>query len=86
MLFEMEGVLGFILLALWIWAIVDCITSDSSIIRNLPKGVWLILIIVRQRRAWCWSSSMSRWKSATTSCGRSPSRSVAPTGSPRPAR
>ena len=46
MLFEMEGVLGFILLALWIWAIVDCITSDSSIIRNLPKGVWLILIII----------------------------------------
>jgi hypothetical protein len=45
-LFEMEGVLGFILLALWIWAIVDCITSDSSIIRNLPKGVWLILIII----------------------------------------
>src|SRR5690349_5887836 len=32
----MEGVLGFVLLALWIWAIVDCITSDSSIIRNLP--------------------------------------------------
>jgi hypothetical protein len=45
-LFEFEGVLGFILLALWIWAIVDCITSDSSIIRNLPKGVWLILIII----------------------------------------
>jgi hypothetical protein len=45
-LFEVEGVLGFVLLALWIWAIVDCITSDSSIIRNLPKGVWLILIII----------------------------------------
>src|SRR3954464_9717241 len=42
----MEGVVGFILLALWIWAIVDCITSDSVIIRNLPKGVWFILIII----------------------------------------
>src|SRR4051812_35532235 len=42
----MEGVVGFILLALWIWAIVDCITSDSVVIRNLPKGVWLILVII----------------------------------------
>jgi Phospholipase_D-nuclease N-terminal len=45
-LFEIEGVLGFLLLALWIWALVDCITSDSAIIRNLPKGVWLIIVII----------------------------------------
>jgi hypothetical protein len=45
-LFEIEGVLGFVLLALWIWALIDCITSDSVLIRNLPKGIWLIIVII----------------------------------------
>ena len=46
MLFEIEGVIGFLLLALWIWALIDCITTDSELCRNLPKGVWLIIIIL----------------------------------------
>ena len=46
MLFEIEGVIGFLVLALWIWAVIDCITTDSELCRNLPKGVWLIIVIV----------------------------------------
>ena len=44
MLFEVEGVIGFLVIALWIWALVDCITTDAEQCRNLPKGVWLLKI------------------------------------------
>ena len=46
MLVGAEGVIGFVLFALWIWALIDCISTDSDLIRNLPKGVWLIIVII----------------------------------------
>ena len=46
MLVEAEGVIGFVLFALWIWALIDCISTDSELVRNLPKGVWLIIVII----------------------------------------
>jgi hypothetical protein len=45
-LFEVGGVVGFLLLALWIWAIVDCISSDPAMVRNLPKLGWLVIVIL----------------------------------------
>jgi hypothetical protein len=45
-LFEVGGVVGFLLLALWIWALVDCISSDPAMVRNLPKLGWLIIVIL----------------------------------------
>ncbi|MEO6468315.1 MAG: PLD nuclease N-terminal domain-containing protein, partial [Acidimicrobiia bacterium] len=38
--------IGFIVVALWIWALIDCISTDRELIRNLPKGVWLIVVII----------------------------------------
>ena len=46
MLVELEGVLGVVLFAVWIWALIDCITTERDLARNLPKGVWLIIVIV----------------------------------------
>ena len=40
-----EGLLLLVVLGFWIWAIFDCISTDSSMCRNLPKMVWLLLII-----------------------------------------
>ena len=45
MIFEAEGVVAFLLLAFWIWALFDCIATDSALCRNLPKGVWLLVVI-----------------------------------------
>jgi hypothetical protein len=45
-LFEVGGIVGFLLLALWIWALVDCISSDSAMVRNLPKFGWLVIVIL----------------------------------------
>lgn len=39
------GVLSLALLALWLYAILEVITTDSALCRHLPKGAWLILVI-----------------------------------------
>ena len=36
---------GIILLALWIYCIFDVISTDEALIRNLPKTLWLIIVI-----------------------------------------
>jgi hypothetical protein len=46
MLFEVEGIVAIVVLVLWIWALVDCITTDSEMCRNLPKGMWLIIVLL----------------------------------------
>ena len=30
----------------WIWALLDCIATDSAMCRNLPKPMWIILILI----------------------------------------
>ena len=41
-----EGVLGIALLFLWIFCIFDVISSEPELVRNLPKLVWLLIVIV----------------------------------------
>jgi hypothetical protein len=45
-LFETEGLVAFVLFLFWIWALFDCISTDSSLCRNLPKGAWVILVLL----------------------------------------
>jgi hypothetical protein len=40
-----EGLVGLAFLALWVWAIFDVIATDSSLCRNLPKPLWLVLVL-----------------------------------------
>ena len=44
--FEAGGIVALVLLGFWIWALFDCISTDSSLCRNLPKGVWLIVVLL----------------------------------------
>jgi hypothetical protein len=44
LLFE-EGLVPLLLLGLWIYCIFDVIASDDVLIRNLPKGIWLLIVI-----------------------------------------
>ncbi|HUP84914.1 MAG TPA: PLD nuclease N-terminal domain-containing protein [Acidimicrobiales bacterium] len=39
------GVIGLALLGFWLWAIFDVISTDGSVVRNLPKFMWLMLVI-----------------------------------------
>jgi hypothetical protein len=43
-LYEGAGLL--LLLALWIFCLVDVITCDESECRNLPKMLWLMIVLV----------------------------------------
>lgn len=39
------GLTGLVSFALWIWAVFDVIASESMLVRNLPKGTWLFVVI-----------------------------------------
>jgi Phospholipase_D-nuclease N-terminal len=41
-----DGGFGLILLGLWLFCIIDVITTDESRIRNLPKLVWLLIVLL----------------------------------------
>ena len=41
-----DGGFGLILLALWIFCIIDVITTPDGECRNLPKMVWLLIVIL----------------------------------------
>src|SRR5690349_1449901 len=41
-----EGVLGIALLFVWIFCIFDVISSEPELVRNLPKLVWLLIVII----------------------------------------
>ncbi|MEA3078246.1 MAG: hypothetical protein QOF60_3154 [Actinomycetota bacterium] len=40
-----EGLVGLVVLAFWLWAIFDVISTDESLCRNLPKGVWVMVVL-----------------------------------------
>lgn len=40
-----RGAVGLFLLALWLYCIIDVIFTDESRVRNLPKLVWLLIVI-----------------------------------------
>lgn len=39
------GLVGLVMFALWIYALLDSISTDESLVRNLPKTFWIILIL-----------------------------------------
>ena len=38
------GLIGFLLIALWLYCIVDVISTDEVLMRNLPKFAWLGIV------------------------------------------
>jgi hypothetical protein len=65
-----DGAFGLVLLAVWLFCIIDVITTPDSQIRNLPKLAWLLIVIVLSDlgsiawlvagRNWSGSNSLSR--------------------------
>jgi hypothetical protein len=46
MLFGASGLLFLLFFGFWVWALLDVIATDSDRCRNLPKGLWLILVVL----------------------------------------
>jgi hypothetical protein len=45
-MFDIQGLLGVLLLLFWIWALIDCIAADKTQVRNLPKLAWIVIVVV----------------------------------------
>jgi len=43
---ELDGVVGLLLLGFWLFCLYDVITSEEFAVRNLPKMVWLFLVLI----------------------------------------
>ncbi len=41
-----DGTFGLVMLGLWLFCIIDVITTDQSRIRNLPKLTWLLIVLL----------------------------------------
>lgn len=39
------GAVGLLVLALWVYAIVDVIRTDEVLVRSLPKMLWLLIVL-----------------------------------------
>ena len=40
------GLIGFLLIALWLYCIFDVIATDEILMRSLPKMAWLFIVII----------------------------------------
>jgi len=43
---DVDGIAAVALFMFWIWALLDCIATDSALCRNLPKSMWVILVLI----------------------------------------
>ena len=41
-----DGTLALVMLALWVFCIIDVITSPEADVRNLPKTAWLLIVLI----------------------------------------
>jgi hypothetical protein len=41
-----DGALGLIMFGLWLFCILDVITTDASRVRHLPKILWLFIVLL----------------------------------------
>lgn len=40
------GLIGFLLIALWLYCIFDVIATEEILVRSLPKMAWLFIVII----------------------------------------
>src|SRR5215213_2368523 len=45
-LFAGEGLISFLLIALWLYCIFDVIATEEILVRSLPKMAWLFIVLI----------------------------------------
>jgi hypothetical protein len=80
-----EGFLGLVFLGLWIFCIIDVITTAESDVRNLPKVVWLLIVIfLFDVGSLAWLIAGRNWAGA--GAGSRPRGAARPSEQDRPGR
>ncbi len=65
-----DGVLGLVLFALWVFCLIDVITTDEVLCRNLQKTWWvLIVLLLFDVGAVLWLVAGRTWPSSATGPG-----------------
>ncbi len=87
MLLDLEGFAGIALLLFWVWALLDCIATDSAMCRNLPKPMWILLVLfLPDIGALAWlllgRPEKASWRPGSVGYA-SPRRPIGPEDSPR---
>ncbi len=87
MLFDAEGIVFVALFLFWLWALLDCIATDAALCRNLPKVIWIILVLIlADIGAFAWlllgRPERSSWRPGSTDYAK-PRRPIALEDSPR---
>lgn len=81
-MFAIDGVLGVLLLGFWLWALIDCIVTPKDEVRNLPKVLWVVLIVL----LWVIGAVAWTFLGRTPKARREGGRNLAPETARRPAR
>ena len=82
---EIDGFFAFVVFGLWLYCIYDVITTEEVHIRNLPKMVWLFIVIFLfdiGALAWLLLGRPQNWQFARPPQARDTSRSRSETASP----
>jgi hypothetical protein len=62
-----DGGFGLLMLALWIYCIIDVITTPDGAVRNLPKMAWLLIVLILPDiGSIVWLVAGHPWNSAAT--------------------
>ena len=65
-----DGAFGLMMFALWIFCIIDVITTDAALCRNLQKPIWvLIVILLADVGAIVWLVAGRPWPGSASSSG-----------------
>jgi len=74
-----DGLLGVVAIGVWIFCIIDVITTPDSDVRNLPKIAWLLIVILLvDVGSIAWLVAGRDWNRKTVA-----SRPARPAGAPR---
>lgn len=89
-MFAELGIIELAVIALWAYCVFDCIRTDDSMVQNLPKIIWLLIVILFPPigpLAWLLLGRPARgeWR-LRTNAGPRPARDVPPppVADPRP--
>jgi hypothetical protein len=45
-LLDTEGLVGFLVVMLWAWGLIDVIATDADLCRHVDKAAWVILVLI----------------------------------------
>jgi phospholipase D-like protein len=79
-----DGALGVVAFVLWIFCILDVITTPENAFRNLPKIVWLLIVIMLlDVGSIVWLLAGRNWNAKARSGSMANARQPAPRARPR---